>query len=139
MSRPPAVAKHMNDLEVFFRGQEWQWGDGQTFDASRAVNSLRRYVAKLERNQADGLRVPEWVVIQSVRYGFYRRSYALEMTCDHLRDAWQHLSEDTRIVIRRDLDEAIDDSHRFSGVSDDGYGLRILYKLRDELQAKDEA
>jgi len=85
-----------------------------------------------------GLRVPEWVVIQSCRYGFGRRSYALETTCDHVRDVWPRLREDTRIVIQRDLAEAIDTARRYPNPGgDQNYGLRVLTQLRDDLQAKD--
>jgi len=85
-----------------------------------------------------GLRVPEWVIIQSCRYGFGRRSYALEMTCDHLRDVWQRLDDYTRIVIQRDLAEAIDTARRYPDPNgDQNYGLRVLTQLRDDLQAKD--
>lgn len=144
MTRPPAIDRHLADLERFFTEDEsgdtpeWQFGDGRDFNATRAVNSLRRYVRKLEA-QSEGLRMPEWVVIQYCRYGFSRRSYALGMTCDHLRDVWPRLSEDTRVVILRDLDQAIDDAERYPGPGGDDYGLRVLTKLRDDLKARDAA
>jgi hypothetical protein len=90
--------------------------------------------------EGERLSVPEWVLIQSCRYGFGRRSYALEMTCDHLHAVWLRLSEETRALIRRDLGWAIDDARRYKDTGgDQNYGLRVLSKLRDDLQAKEAA
>lgn len=145
--RPASIDKHLTDLERFFTedesGQgppEWQFGTGHDFDAQRAVRALRRYIGRLERSQpTEGVTVPEWAVIQSCRYGFGRRSYALGMTCDHLRDVWPRLPEDTRVVIRRDLAEAIDVARRYPDVGgDENYGLRVLLKLRDDLSKHDK-
>jgi hypothetical protein len=144
VARPPAIDRHLADLERFFTEDEsgdtpeWQFGDGRDFNARRAVKSVRRYIRQLEA-QAEGLRVPEWTIIQSCRYGFSRRSYALGMTCDHLRDVWPRLSEDTRVVVRRDLDQAIDDANWIDGPHRNKHGLRVLTQLRDDLQAKETA
>lgn len=137
--RPASIDKHLGNLERFFGDDEWQFGTGHDFDAQRAVRALRRYIARLERSQpGEGVTVPEWAVIQSCRYGFGRRSYALEMTCDHLRDIWGRLPEDTRVVIRRDLEDAVEDAERYPGPGGDDYGLRVLLKLRDDLSKHDK-
>lgn len=48
----------------------------------------------------------------AVRYCIGRMTYVVSDCCDWLRAVWPHLREHTRNIIRRDIDEAIDDDDK---------------------------
>ncbi len=52
------------------------------------------------------------VLINHTRYCLTRRSYAVGECCDLLRSKWTEIPENTQVIIRRDIKEAIEDDNR---------------------------
>lgn len=61
--------------------------------------------------------IPNWMVIDAVRYAIGRRSYQVGITCEWLRNNWQNLSEHARTIVKNDVEEAFefDDRDRANG------------------------
>jgi hypothetical protein len=48
-----------------------------------------------------------WLLVCAVRYSFGRMTYAPSMTAEIVRRYWSGLSDEDRIVIRRDIDNEL--------------------------------
>ena len=135
MTRPKAVTRHLQDLTDYFADADWEWSDGRPFNAQRAVRSVRRYVRSLEDAHDPGEAVviaPEWAIIQSCRYAWGRKTYAVAQTADHVRSVWPHLSERTRSVILRDLSDDVRRRTEWDG--EDQMDVRTLRELERDLR-----
>lgn len=79
------------------------------------------------------IEVPEWVLMQSCRYAWGRRSYAVGMTADHLRGTYRNLSNQAQEIILRDLKSTLDERVMFDG--EDNLDVRTLRALEADLEA----
>lgn len=53
--------------------------------------------------ERDEILVPEWVILQSVRYALPRHTAAVKETADHLISIWRTLTPESRSIILRDI------------------------------------
>ena len=61
--------------------------------------------------------IPDWMIIDAVRYAIGRQSYQVGITCEWLRRNWSNLSEHVKTIVRNDVEEAFrfDDRDRENG------------------------
>lgn len=55
-------------------------------------------------NQNSRLMMPEWVIICTARYALGRMTYIVSCACDLLRETWPLLSEETKNILKRDIE-----------------------------------
>lgn len=84
-------------------GQEYEGVDPICTNCSAERRLPRDYPTPAD--QSGQVTVPEWVVLQSVRYALPRRSAAASQTAEHLVSIWAKLTKATRSVILRDISE----------------------------------
>lgn len=60
---------------------------------------------RLRKMQADIIRIPDWMVVDAVRYALGRATYQVSVTCQWLREQWPSLPESTRQQISRDIEQ----------------------------------
>lgn len=58
------------------------------------------------------VKLPDWMVIDSVRYALGRTSYQVGVTARWLVTYWNSLPESAREIIQRDIEEAFDRDDR---------------------------
>lgn len=56
--------------------------------------------------------IPDWMIIDAVRYCIGRQSYQVGTTCEWLRRNWPKLNEHVRAIVQRDVEEAFRDDDR---------------------------
>lgn len=96
---------YMNELHknAHAYGQEYEGVDPICTSCSAARSLPRNYPTPAD--QTGTVEVPEWVLLQSVRYALPRRSYAVNETAEHLIGIWTRLTKETRSIILRDISE----------------------------------
>lgn len=65
--------------------------------------------------------------IESVRYSLTRHSYAPSECADLIRSKWEEIPDNTRVIIARDVNEAIEEDANISE-------LQLQYKWPDDIR-----
>lgn len=71
------------------------------------------------------IELPEWHLIQSIRYSLPRATYATSDTIASIRGLWPQLSSATRRVILKDIKEALERNTCMQSI--DQYNWRKLF------------
>lgn len=79
--------------------------------------------------------VYEQLLISAVRYALGRATYIVGTTTDEVMRVWGELSENTRMVIRRDVSEALDRGQ--VGMEMDDSRWRNLIGFVDDYDARE--
>jgi len=56
--------------------------------------------------------IPDWMIIDAVRYCMGRQSYQVGITCEWLRRNWRSMSDHTRTIVQRDVEEEFERDDR---------------------------
>jgi hypothetical protein len=69
--------------------------------------------------------IPDWMIIDAVRYCIGRMSYQVSTTTDWVCCNWKYLNEHTKTIVKNDLEEAFarDDRDRSIGGEYPNYAL----------------
>lgn len=81
--------------------------------------------------------VYEQMLISAVRYALGRATYIVGTTTDEVKRVWGELSENTRMVIRRDVCEALDRGQ--VGMEMDDSRWRHLIAFIDDYNVKESS
>lgn len=81
--------------------------------------------------------VYEQMLISAVRYALGRATYIVGTTTDEVKRVWSELSENTRMVIRRDVSEALDRGQ--VGMEMDDSRWRHLISFMDDHTAQESS
>lgn len=52
--------------------------------------------------------IPDWMIIDAVRYAIGRMSYQVGVTCEWLIENWDNIPQGAKTIIMQDLDEEFD-------------------------------
>lgn len=75
--------------------------------------------------------VPEHVIVSAVRYALGRQTYIAAWTSNTVLDLWPQLSDGTRLLIARDIHEAVERAERMKWPTIDAGWLRLLETSHD--------
>ena len=56
--------------------------------------------------------IPDWMIIDALRYCIGRQSYQVGITCEWLRRNWSQMSAHAKEIVQRDVEEAFRDDDR---------------------------